>query len=61
MQQEVRLIQRMVMFGSIIKIATYAVANGTDIKTVSELLGHEKIQTTEYYIPTLYDNVKTAI
>ena len=51
----------MVMFGSIIKIATYAVANGTDIKTVSELLGHEKIQTTEYYIPTLYDNVKTAI
>ena len=41
--------------------ATYAVANGTDIKTVSELLGHSKIQTTEHYIPILYDSVRTAI
>lgn len=41
--------------------ATYALANGTDIKTVSELLGHNKIQTTEYYIPVLYQSVKTAI
>lgn len=41
--------------------ATYALSNGTDLKTVSELLGHSKIQTTEYYIPILYQNVKQAI
>lgn len=41
--------------------ATYALSNGTDIKTVSALLGHNKIQTTEYYIPVLYQSVKTAI
>lgn len=41
--------------------ATFAVANGTDIKTVSKILGHSKIQTTEHYIPILYENIKTAI
>lgn len=41
--------------------ATYALSNGTDIKTVSEILGHEKIQTTEHYIPILYENIRTAI
>lgn len=41
--------------------ATYALANGTDLKTVSEILGHSKIQTTEHYIPVLYENVRTAI
>lgn len=41
--------------------ATFALANGTDLKTVSELLGHSKIQTTEHYIPILYKTVKQAI
>lgn len=41
--------------------ATFALSNGTDLKTVSEILGHSKIQTTEHYIPILYQNIKTAI
>lgn len=41
--------------------ATYALANATDLKTVSFLLGHSKIQTTEHYIPVLYQNVRQAI
>ncbi|QQV89972.1 integrase [Cellulophaga phage Ingeline_1] len=41
--------------------ATYALKKGTDIKTVSHLLGHAKIQTTEYYIPVLYNTVMHAI
>lgn len=41
--------------------ATFAVNNGTDIKTVSELLGHSHIKTTQHYIPVLYNTVKHAI
>lgn len=41
--------------------STFALANGTDIKTISEILGHSKIQTTRHYIPTLYQNIKQAI
>lgn len=41
--------------------ATYALTNGTDLKTVSEILGHSKIQTTQHYIPILYKNIKQAI
>lgn len=37
--------------------ATYALHQGTDIKTVSEMLGHSKIETTKHYIPTLLDNI----
>lgn len=37
--------------------ATYALNNGTDIKTVSEMLGHSKIETTKFYIPVLLDSV----
>lgn len=41
--------------------STFAVANGTDLKTVSYLLGHAHLKTTEHYIPILYENIKTAI
>lgn len=37
--------------------ATYALNNGTDIKTVSEMLGHNKIETTKHYIPVLLERV----
>jgi len=37
--------------------STYALHSGTDIKTVSEMLGHNNIETTKFYIPTLLDNV----
>lgn len=33
--------------------ATYALASGTDLKTVSEMLGHSKLETTKHYIPKL--------
>jgi len=41
--------------------ATHAVKLGTDIKTVSEMLGHQKIETTKFYIPTMFENVNQAI
>jgi integrase len=41
--------------------ATFALSNGTDLKTVSKILGHKHIQTTEYYIPILYKTIKQAI
>ncbi|MFK5981423.1 MAG: tyrosine-type recombinase/integrase [Flavobacteriaceae bacterium] len=41
--------------------ATHAVKSGTDIKTVSEMLGHQKIETTKFYIPKLLENVIQAI
>ena len=37
--------------------STYALHKGTDLKTVSEMLGHKNIDTTKYYIPTLLENV----
>ena len=40
--------------------ATYALAEGTDLKTVSEMLGHSKIETTKHYIPKLI-KVRQAI
>lgn len=33
--------------------ATFALAEGTDLKTVSEMLGHSRIETTKHYIPQL--------
>jgi integrase/recombinase XerD len=33
--------------------ATYALVEGTDLKTVSEMLGHSRIETTKHYIPQL--------
>ena len=33
--------------------ATYALASGTDLKTISEMLGHSKLETTKHYIPKL--------
>lgn len=41
--------------------ATYALASGTDIKTVSEMLGHSKIETTKFYIPTLLKQVNQVL
>jgi len=41
--------------------STFALENGTDIKTISEMLGHNSIETTKFYIPTLYKNLKQAI
>ena len=38
--------------------STYAVRNGTDIKTVSEMLGHKSIETTKFYIPSILDKVE---
>lgn len=38
--------------------STYAVKCGTDIKTVSEMLGHKSVETTKAYIPCIFDNVK---
>jgi len=37
--------------------STYALQNGTDLKTVSEMLGHKSIETTKFYIPTLLKSV----
>lgn len=37
--------------------ATYALQNGTDLKTVSEMLGHKSIETTKFYLPTLLEAV----
>lgn len=37
--------------------ATHAVKEGTDIKTVSQMLGHKKIETTKFYIPAILDSV----
>lgn len=37
--------------------ATYALQNGTDLKTVSEMLGHKSIETTKFYLPTLLQEV----
>lgn len=41
--------------------STFAVKQGTDIKTVSEMLGHKNIETTKYYIPAILEKVKQAI
>lgn len=41
--------------------STFALASGTDIKTVSEMLGHKKIETTKFYIPTLLNRVHQAL
>lgn len=41
--------------------STYALNNNTDIKTISEMLGHNKIETTKKYIPSLLSNVRQVI
>lgn len=41
--------------------ATFAVKSGTDIKTVSEMLGHASVETTKAYIPALLENVTQVI
>lgn len=41
--------------------AYYALKNGADIKSVSEMLGHASIETTKYYMPTIFENIKQAI
>lgn len=40
--------------------STFAVKNGTDIKTVSEMLGHKSVETTKAYIPAILEKVKQA-
>ena len=41
--------------------ATYLVKNGTDIRTVQELLGHVKINTTQRYTQVDMDMIKSGV
>lgn len=40
--------------------ATYLVSNGVDVKTISELLGHSEIKTTDIYTHAIIDNKKSV-